>query len=141
MFEKRTENGKADLSWRKKNWLSSERHGKMEEVKKAGGTLRRMAGNAKILLYKKQQLWKLKIYTAFLQQKKIQTRIMNKTNIYPIHKKRNKNTIKTTVAANTKTINSERFFLETFEEPIVVPRIFPRGVLHMHAIQSPTYWH
>lgn len=47
-----------------------------------------MAGNAKILLYKKQQLWKLNIYTAFLQ--KLQTRIMNKTNIYPIHQKRAK---------------------------------------------------
>lgn len=55
----------------KKNWLSSERHGKMEEVNKKinwWNVKRRMAGNAKILLYKKQQLWKLKIYTAFLQK-------------------------------------------------------------------------
>lgn len=48
-----------------------------------------MAGNAKILLYKKATIMKIKNLYSFFT-KKLQTRIMNKTNIYPIHQKRAK---------------------------------------------------
>lgn len=92
----------------------------VKEVKNTDGSLVRMAGNAKILLYnkKKQTIMNIKNLYSFFT--KLQTRIMNKTNIYPIHKKK--------TIENTKQLTVKVFFVGKPMRTYCCSTNLPRGV-------------